>query len=93
MARCAKLLETLLAELRQRSHGRLHIFARIEFARVFLQHAADLAGHRHAAVGIDVDLAHAILDAALDLFDRHAPGRLHLAAIFVDDLLQFFRNR
>jgi uncharacterized protein YaiI (UPF0178 family) len=58
-----------------------------------VQHLADLAGHRHAVVGVDVDLAHAVLDAALDLLDRHAPGLRHLAAELVDDVLQVLRHR
>jgi hypothetical protein len=57
------------------------------------EHLADLAGHRHAVVGVDVDLAHAVLDAALDLLDRHAPGRLLAAVLGVDDVLQVLRHR
>jgi len=36
----------------------------------------------------DVDLAHAILDAELNLFDGHAPRGFQLAAVLVDDVLQ-----
>src|SRR3954468_16155082 len=62
-----EFLQALLAELGHRLHGGLQILARVELARVLGQHLADLAGHRHAVVGVDVDLAHAVLDAALDL--------------------------
>ena len=43
-------------------------------------------------VGVHVDLAHAVPDAELNLLDRHAPGGFQLAAVLVDDVLQFFRN-
>ncbi len=93
MTRGAELLETILAKLGHRRHCWLEILARIKFARIFLQHAADLTCQCHAVVGVDVDLAHAMLDAALDFFNRHTPSRLHLAAIFVDDFLKLFRHR
>src|SRR5271169_896635 len=88
-----ELLQPLFAELGHRLHRGLEIFARVEFFRVFVEHLADLPGHRHPVVGVDIDLAHAVLDAALNLGDRHAPGRFHLAAIGVDDLLQVLRHR
>ena len=43
------------------------------------------AGHGQADVGVDVDLAHAALDAALDFFHRHAVGFLDVAAVLADD--------
>jgi hypothetical protein len=47
---------------------------------------ADGAGGGHAQVGVDVDLAHTVLDALGDLLDRHAVGLAHGAAELVDDL-------
>ncbi len=41
---------------------------------------------RQATVGVDVDLAHAVLDAALDRRDRHAEARVDLAAGGLDAL-------
>src|SRR5712664_42198 len=79
-----EFLQPLLAEFRHRFHRRLGMFARIEFAGILVEHLADLARHRHAVVGVDVDLADAVLDDALDLGNRKAQGRLHLAAIGVD---------
>src|SRR3974390_2149677 len=50
--------------------SRLHVVARVELVRRLDEYLADCAGHGHAVVGVDVDLAHAVLDAALDLFHR-----------------------
>src|SRR5216684_8029665 len=88
LTRGVEFLQPLFAKFRHRLHRGLEIFARIEFAGILVEHLADLAGHRHPVVGVDVDLADAVLDAALDFRNRHAPGRLHLAAIGVDDVLQ-----
>src|SRR5271157_2444684 len=85
-----------LAELRHAlGHHFLHglargleVVARIEPLGRFPEDLADGAGDGQAVVGIDVDLAHAVLDAELDLLDRHAPGGLQLAAVLVDDVLQ-----
>src|SRR5216683_6830800 len=65
-----EFLQPLLAEFRHRFHRRLEIFARIEFAWILVEYLADLARHRHAVVGVDIDLADAVLDAALDLGNR-----------------------
>jgi hypothetical protein len=73
--------------------GRLEVVARVELARVLEQVAADGAGHRQADVGVDVDLAHAVLDALDDFLDRHAVGFLHVAAEFADLGEQFLRHR
>ena len=89
----AELLQALPAELGHRLHGGLEILARIEFGGFFRKHLADGGGHRQAVVGVDVDLAHAVLDAALDLLDRDAPGRLDVAAVVVDELLQILGDR
>src|SRR5690606_13359836 len=58
--------------------------ARIEFAAVVSQEAAHGTGGGQTQVGIDVDLAHAVLDAFDDFLDRHAVGFLDVAAVFVD---------
>ncbi len=54
--------------------------------------AAELAGHRHTAIGIDIDLPYAVTNASLDFFDRHAIGLWHLTTVAVDDVLQFLRH-
>src|SRR5262245_25669733 len=69
-----EFLEPLPAELNHRLHGGFQILARVEFAFVFGEHPADFTGHRHPVVGVDVDLAHAVADAALDFLDRDPPG-------------------
>ena len=66
--------------------------AKIELFRLLGQQFANSAGHRHAIVRVDVDLAHAVLDTKLNLFHRHAVGLLHLAAVLVDDVLQVLRH-
>src|SRR5690606_2236736 len=43
-------------------------------------------------VGVDVHLAHAVLDAFLDLFHGHAVGFLDFAAKLVDHLEPFLRH-
>src|SRR6185369_536981 len=55
-------------------HGfasRLQVVARIELLRRLSEYLPDRARDRQAVVGIDVDLAHAVADAELNLFDRH----------------------
>ncbi len=47
----------------------------------------------HAQIGVDVDLAHAVLDAFDDLFHRHAIGLAHVAAVGVDDFEPLLRYR
>src|SRR5262245_31495802 len=88
-----ELFVALPAQFGHRLHRRLEILARVELAGILLQDAADFSGHRHPVVGVDVDLANAMTDAALDLLDRHAPGLRHLAAVAVDDVLQLLRHR
>src|SRR5690606_17840679 len=52
--------------------GLRQILARIELGLVLCQEAADRAGGGQTQVGIDVHLAHAVLDALDDFLDRHA---------------------
>src|SRR4051812_2218570 len=62
-----ELLEPLAAEVAHRVHRGLEKFPRVEFAFRLCGHLAEDGRHRQAAVGIDIDLAHAVLDAAPDL--------------------------
>ena len=50
-------------------------------------------GARKADVGVDVDLANAVLDGFLDFLDRNAVGFLHVAAVLADDGQHFLRHR
>ncbi len=93
MAGRAELDEAVLADLAHGVLGGLEIGARVELVRLLGQDLADRAGDGQAVVGVDIDLAHAVLDAALDLFHRHAPGLGNGAAVLVDDVLQFLGNR
>src|SRR5438045_3859001 len=68
--------------------GRLEIIARIEFFGRLGKHLSNGSGDREPIVGINIYLAHTVLDASLNFFDGDAPRLLELAAIFVDDVLQ-----
>src|SRR5690606_2602912 len=59
--------------------------ARVELAGVVRHVAADGTGGRQTQVGVDVDLAHAVLDAFNDFLDRHAVGFLDVTTVLVDD--------
>ena len=58
-------------------------------------HGAD-QGQANVGIGIDIDLAHtaldAALDAALDFFDRHAVGLLDVATKLPNDLQPLLRR-
>jgi len=60
-------------------------FTRVEFARVGGHQATHRTGGRQAQVGVDVDLAHAVLDAFDDFFNRRAVGFFDVADVLVDD--------
>src|SRR5208337_2242366 len=53
--------------------GGLHVVARIELLGLGPEHLANRSGHGQAVVGVDVDLAYAVANAELDLFDRNTP--------------------
>ena len=56
------------------------------------QHLPHGTGHGQPNIGVDVDLAHAALDAALDFFHRHAIGLLYVAAKLANDGQPFLRH-
>jgi len=56
-----------------------------------LAHGAD-QGQANVGIGIGIDLAHTALDAALDLFDRHAVGLLDVATKLPNDLQPLLRR-
>src|SRR5690606_17674914 len=66
--------------------------ARVELARVLGQEATDGTGGSPAQVGVDVDLAHAVLAAFDDFLDRHTVGFLDVTAELVDDLQPLLRH-
>ena len=72
--------------------GRRGPLRRVELLRVLGHVLADGARHRQPDVGVDVDLAHAVLDGLLDLLDGHAVGFLHRAAVLADDGQQLLRH-
>ncbi|ABA49009.1 hypothetical protein BURPS1710b_0998 [Burkholderia pseudomallei 1710b] len=81
------------ADLLRRFARGLQVIARIELARILEHVAADRARDRETQVGVDVDLAHAVLDAFLDFLDGHAVGFLHVAAELADFREQILRHR
>src|ERR1700733_7730044 len=93
MARRTELFEPLAAEIAHRIHRWLEEFARVEFAPGLGCYLSECRGHRQPAIGVDVDLADAMPDAAHDFLDRHAPGLRHLAAELIENILQWLRHR
>src|SRR3982750_1168456 len=93
MAGGTKLHKALAAEIAHRIHRGFKEFARIEFALALGRDFAECRGHRQPAVGVDIDLAHAMFDAADDLLDRHAPGLRHFTAEFIEGVLQRLWHR
>ena len=89
----AELLEAFATKLTHRIHRGLEEFARIEFGSRLRCDLAEHRGHREAAIGVDIDLAHAASDAVHDLFHRYAPGLRHLAAELVEHVLERLRHR
>ena len=67
LASAAERFVTRLADLLHRLGGYRQEFARIEVLGIFREIAAHRAGRCHAKVGVDIDLAHAVLDAFDDL--------------------------
>jgi len=85
--------EQLAAEIAHRIHRGLQEFARVEFAFDLRSNFPERRGHRQPAIGIDIDLADTMPDAAHDFLDRHAPGLRHLAAELIERILQRLRHR
>ena len=71
----AKLDHSLGTNFLHRIPCWLEIVAWVKLIRVFPEHLANGGCDGHAVVGIDVDLTDSVLDASLNLFDRHAPCR------------------
>src|SRR5262245_56900335 len=74
----AELLEPVATKLAQGIHRGLEELARVELALRLDRDLAEGRSHRQTAIGIDVDLAHAMLDAADDFRNRNTPGLWHL---------------
>ncbi len=85
--------EARLAYQLGRFARRLEEIARIELARVFDEETPDRTGDGQTQIGIDIDLAHAVLDTFLDFFDRHAIGLFHVAAELAYFRQQLLRHR
>src|SRR5512137_2760790 len=64
MAGRTELLEALAAEISHRVHRGFQEFTRIELAPALRGDLAERRGHRQPAVGVDIDLADAVSDAA-----------------------------
>src|SRR5579864_4639044 len=64
VARGSELLEALAAQIAQRVHRGFQEFARVEFAFALGGNLAERRSHRQPAIGIDIDLADTVFDAA-----------------------------
>src|SRR5579875_3868618 len=89
----AELLEPLLANFLHCFHGWFQELARIKLARRFLCNAAKLGSHSDTAVCVDVHFANAMFYAAHDFFNGYSISLAHSAAIGIEPVLQFLRNR
>src|SRR5690606_10649924 len=69
------------------------VFARVELALVLCEETTNGTSAGEAQVGINVYLAHAVLDTFNDLFHRYAVGFRNLAAELIDNLEPFLRHR
>src|SRR5450830_79069 len=93
LAFATERLEAGAHDLLGSSTGWLEEVARVELRWIFKQEFTGRSRHRQADVGIDIDLAHAVTDAFLDFFYRHAVGFFHVTAKFTDDGQQFLWYR
>src|ERR1700722_3583505 len=87
----AKLLEAFAAEIAHRVHRGFKEFSRVEFAPDLRCNFPECRGHRQPAIGVDIDLADAMPDAADDFLDRYPPGLRHLAAELIERILHRLR--
>src|ERR1700733_7028626 len=78
-------LETRLAQRSRSLSGRDQRLTRVELARIPAKGSAHGAGHRQTNICVDIHLAHAGADSALDLLDRNTVGLLDVAAVFAND--------
>ena len=92
VAGCPELLITVEADLLHVSPGRLVEVAGVEVGGILEGSFADRSSEGEAIVGVDVDLAHAVADAFLDFFDRHAVGLGDGTAEFVNHIQPFLGN-
>src|SRR5699024_251163 len=72
-------------EIAHCGNGFLEELARIELTGVLGQEAPHCTGSGQAQVGIDIDLAYAVLDTLNDLFNRHAVGLGNVTAVLIDN--------
>src|SRR5918998_911425 len=89
VAGLAKSLHAGLYDLLHGGAGGLQVVARVELTRVLGEGLADGAGRGEAQVCVHVYLAHAVLDALLNLVNRHAPSRADLPTVPVNDVDEF----
>ena len=92
LAFATKLQVALLGNSLGGLAGGFEPLAGVKLFGVLGQELSYRAGHGQSNIGVDVDLAHAVLDGFLNFFDRHTVGFLHLAAELVDDGQQVLRN-
>src|SRR5262249_8316344 len=85
LAGAAELLVARHADRLRGLQRGFQVLARIDLRFVLVEELAEGARHGEPDVGVDVPLAHAVLDAFLDFPHRHAVGLLHTPAVLADD--------
>ena len=73
--------------------SRLQVLARIEMIRMLSHVLTDRSSHSQTDVRVNVDLAYSQLSSLTQLIFRNTDSIRHVAAVGVDDLYEFLRNR
>jgi len=81
----AKRLKTVLANALSRFAGSDQRLARVELGRLLRKGLAHGTGHGQTDVRVNIHLAYAVANAALNLFHRHTIGFFDVATKLPDD--------
>ena len=73
--------------------GGFEVLPGIKVIRMLGEVLADNRGHCQTDIGVNVDFANCTAGCLTELFFRNADGTGHVAAVLVDDLHEFLRNR
>jgi hypothetical protein len=88
-----ELEHPLLGDLSHRLPGGAEIGAGVDVIRALGQRSAYAGEHGEPEIGVDIDLADAVADSALDLVDRYTEGRMQRSTVPVDAFDQPGRDR
>lgn len=73
--------------------GGFQILAGIKVIRMLREVFADIAGHSQTDIGVDIDLTYCKLSCLTKLLFRNTYCIGHIAAVLVNHLNKFLRNR